>query len=144
MLEILQDFRELDTGEKALRSFGRTVGLVLVAIAVFVLWRRGWTPDSLIYILGGIGLALVLLGLTVPPALKPLYRVWMALALVLGFVMTRVLLTLVFYLAVTPTGLLLRLFGKDLMYRKPDPDAASYWLPKTPPEDPRKQLEKYY
>ncbi len=139
-----QEIREIDTSRKALRSFGWVVGAVLLGIAAVVWWRRDWTATGAVVWLGGIGGALVALGLLAPALLRPLYRVWMALAVVLGFVMTRVILTLVFYLVLTPIGLLLRLFGKDPLHRRLDPNAPSYWLEKTYDDESPERLEKYY
>ena len=144
MTGIREEIRALDVSKKALRSFGYVVGGVLVGVAVFILWRRGWEPGTVVYVLGGIGGALMVLGLVLPVILRPIYRVWMGLAFVLGFIMTRVLLTLVFYLVVTPIGLLLRLFGKDPMQRALKPDQPSYWIPKPEQDDAPKRLEKYY
>jgi len=144
MREILTEWRALDVSRAALRSFGRTVGLVFLALGAFMLWRRGWVVTALPGTLLGVGGALVLLGLAVPALLGPLYRVWMLLAFALGFVMTRVLLTLVFFLVVTPIGLLRRALGHDTMRRRRDPSATTYWLPKPPVEDPRKAMERTF
>ncbi|HMB93369.1 MAG TPA: SxtJ family membrane protein [Rhodothermales bacterium] len=141
---IWQEIKEVDTSKKALRSFGWLVGGMLLVIALVVWWRHDWTFTTAIYWLGGIGGALVVLGSMVPVLLRPLYRVWMALAIVLGFVMTRVLLTLVFFLLITPIGLVRRLFGKDPLRQKPDADATSYWIPKTYDDPSKERLEKYY
>lgn len=138
------EIRALDTSKRSLRSFGYVVGLVLLGIALFVLWRRDWAATSVVYGLGSIGGLLVVLGLVAPLILRPIYKVWMALALALGYVMTRVLLTTVFFLIMTPIGLLMRLFGKDPMHRRLDPDVASYWIEKTYPDESPRRLEKYY
>ncbi len=139
-----QEIRDVDTGRKALRSFGWVVGAVLLGIAALVWWRRDWTATGAVVWLGGIGAALVALGLAAPALLKPVYRIWMALAVVLGFVMTRVILSIVFYLILTPIGLVLRLLGKDPLHRTLDPNAPSYWIEKEHPEASKEQLEKYY
>ena len=139
-----QEIRAVDTSRKALRSFGLVVGGVFVGIAAIIVWRSGWALTPVAQWLGGPGAVLIVLGLVAPPLLRPLYRVWMGLALVLGFVMTRVLLTLVYYLLLTPIGLLLRLFGKDPMHRHPDPEASSYWIPKEYLNEGPERLEKYY
>ena len=96
------------------------------------------------YWLGGIGGALVVLGLLVPAVLKPVYRVWMALAIVLGFVMTRVILSLIFFLAFMPIGLIWRVLRKDPMRRRLDPAVGSYWIEKDYHDASPKRLEKYY
>lgn len=139
-----QEIKEVDTSKKALRSFGWLVGGVLLLIALVVWWRHDWMFTTPVYWLGGIGGALVILGSGVPVALRPLYHVWMALALVLGFVMTRVLLTLVFFLLITPIGLVRRLLGKDPLRQQPDADTPSYWIPKTYDNPSKERLEKYY
>lgn len=145
MLRLIRDeIREVDTGPQALRSFGLTVGAVLLVIAIVVVWRSGWTPAAASYALGGAGAALIILGVTFPRILKPVHIGWMTLALVLGFIMTRVVLTAVFYLAVTPTGLVLRLLGKDPLHRRIDREASTYWIPKAYDDPSPSRLEKYY
>lgn len=138
------ELRALDTSRPALRRFGWVVGGVLLLIGGIVLWRQGWTLSTASQVLFGVGTALVVLGTAVPQALRAVYRGWMALALILGFVMTRVLLTLVFFLVVTPIGLLMRLIGHDPMRRKPDDAAATYWIPKEPHDPSPKRLERYF
>ena len=141
---LLAEIRSIDTSRKALRSFGLLVGGVLLAIGLIVFWRADWALVTAVKILGGIGGILVVMGLIAPALLKPVYQVWMALAVILGFVMTRVILTLVYFLAVTPIGLLMRALGKDLLNRKLDKSAESYWIPKTYPDRSPARLEKYY
>lgn len=144
LAEIRAELAALPLTKKALRSFGLVVGGVLALIAVFLYWRNGWTLTPVSTTLGGVGLALIALGLLVPLVLRSVYRVWMGLALVLGYIMTRVLLSIVYLFVVTPIGLLLRLFGKDLLDERLDPAAASYWKPKTYMIDAPERLEKYY
>ena len=144
MRVLWEEIKAVDTSKKALRSFGWVVGGVLLIIAAVVFWRNDWTFTTAAYVLGGIGGALVVLGLTAPVILKPIYRVWMALAVVLGFVMTRVILTLVYYLVMTPIGLIMRLVGKDPMHRRIDAGAASYWIEKSYDDASPERLEKYY
>ena len=92
------------------RSFGISVGTVLLLIAAFVLWRgRILTAE----ILAPIGALLLVLGLTAPRLLKGPSAVWWKLAMVLGYVNSRVILTLAFAIVLTPLGLLWRLIGRD-------------------------------
>jgi hypothetical protein len=58
------------------------------------------------------------------------YRGWMALARAMGWVVSRVVVTIVFALVVTPIGLVARLLGKRLLDLRPDPSATTYWVPR--------------
>jgi len=60
--------------------------------------------------------------------LKWIYVGWMTFSLTLGTIVSTVLLTLLFYLVVTPTGLIARAIGKDFLSQKLDPSATSYWM----------------
>lgn len=142
MREILAEWRALDTSRPALRKFGGTVGALLIALAVLVAARRGWTVPPLSRALGVGGALLVGVGTVLPGALRPLFRAWMLLAVVMGFVTTRVLLTAVFALVVTPLALLRRALGHDTMRRR-RPD-GSLWIARTPPEDPRRTMERTF
>lgn len=62
-----------------------------------------------------------------PSVLKPLYISWMKLTSLLGWINTRLILILVFYLVFAPIGLLLRLFRIDILELKPDTQKRSYW-----------------
>ena len=128
----------LDTSSGKLRSFGLLVGLVVALIGGWMLWKGHG------FILLCAGPILMFLGLVVPRWLKWLYVPWMTLAFALGFVMTRVLLTILFFVVITPVGLIMRMTGRDPLNQKFDRDAKSYWIPKEPPADLKKHLERYY
>ena len=80
-------------------------------------------------------------GLVAPMTLKPIYTVWMKFGLFMGtYIMTPLIMAIVFFSLFMPMGLLIRLFGKDLLSRKLDQSAESYRvLSDTPPS---KNLEK--
>ena len=62
--------------------------------------------------------------------MKWIYIAWMSVAFVLGFVMAHVILAVLFYLVITPIGLLAKLAGKDFLSLKLDRAAKSYWIPR--------------
>ncbi len=127
MHPILAELRHLDTGRAALRRFGLVVGAVFAGLGAWIFYRHGGpAPGALVA--GGVGVVLVVLGALAPPSLRIPYRVWMAVAFAMGFVMTRVLLTVVFFAIVTPIGWAMRLVGHDAMRRRRDPDAGTYWI----------------
>ncbi len=139
---VRDEVRALDPSVRALRQFGLVVGGVLLAVGGLLLWRRGVGPA--VWALGGIGGALVVLGAVAPVALRPARTAWMALAFALGFVMTRVLLTAAFAVAVVPVAVVLRLLGKDPLSRRPDPDAETYWVTRTDGRPDRESLERFF
>ena len=121
---IREEIRTLKTGERELRKFGLTVGGALALLGLWF-WWRGKTHFPYFLVAGGL---LVLLGALVPRALKFIYMGWMSLAFILGFTVSTALLTLFFYLIVTPVGLISRLAGRDFLKRKFDRHTASYWI----------------
>lgn len=134
----------LDASRPALRRFGWVVGGVFVGIAVLILALNAWTFGPWSMGLATVGMLLVGIGTVAPDALAPVFRVWMGIAVVLGAIMTRVILTLVFVLLMLPIAFVLRLVGKELMPKRPDPEAASYWLDRDEPVPLTERLERMY
>jgi hypothetical protein len=99
------------------RSFGISVGAVLLVIAAALVWRGRMGRAE---ILGPVGLVLLVCGLVYPPILKVPSALWWRFSRALGAVNARVLLTLLFSLVLTPLSLLWRLTGKDPLTRRRD------------------------
>ena len=129
--------RKVKSEESQARRFGVILSGILLALAGWFAWRdRG----LLVGLTAGAGAAVLTCTLIAFPLWLQAFRYWMKFAEVLGWVMTRVLLTVFFYLVLTPIALLMRLLGKrplDLAW--PD-DRASTWIDKTAPES---TLERY-
>ena len=139
-MSIAQEIRELKSGTKELRQFGWVVGGVFLLIGAFF-WYLGatWFRIPL-----WIGSPLVVLGTIVPIVLKPVYFAWMSMAAVLGFVMTRVILTVFFFVILTPVGLVFKVIGRDALHRKLDRGASTYWIEKEYPIADRTRYEKFF
>jgi small-conductance mechanosensitive channel len=120
---IIDEIKNIKETKKDLRKFGLSVGIVLLVIAALLFFKH---KDSYIYF-GIIGLSLITAGLIFPVILKPLNKVWMCLAILMGWVMTRVILILLFFLALTPLAILARIFRKRFLDLKIDKSKASYW-----------------
>ena len=86
------------------------------------------------------GVVLLVVAIIMPIALFPLHWLWMKIGAVLGWINTRILLTIIFYLIFMPVGLIMRLFGNDPMRRRLDPDAESYRILSKP--IPPEKLER--
>ena len=111
---------------KQLRQFGWMVGVVLIAIGFWQLYRQ-IHPTARI-VLWSLGGCLLVSGLFLPKVLSPIYKLWMGLAGILGWVNTRILLGLIFYLLFTPIGLIMRVLQRDVLQRKIDPNVDTYWV----------------
>lgn len=139
-MNIREDIKQLKTGDRDLRKFGLVVGGVFLALGLLFLLRH---PNRTPYFAwpGGV---LMGLGTILPRALRWIYIAWMSVAFALGFVMAHVILTLFFYVVITPVGLVARLAGKDFLSLKLDREAKSYWLPREQkarkPEDYERQF----
>jgi saxitoxin biosynthesis operon SxtJ-like protein len=99
------------------RSFGISVGTVLVVIAAFLWWRGRIVRGEVV---GGIGAVLFVFGIVYPPLLKHPAALWFRFSRTLGHVNARVLLTVLFALVLTPVGLVWRMTGKDPLGRSRD------------------------
>jgi Saxitoxin biosynthesis operon protein SxtJ len=97
------------------RSFGVSVGIVLCVIAALLVWRGRVGRAEVV---GVVGAVLLVFGLVYPPLLKYPSAAWWRFSRGLGYVNARVLLSIVFFLILTPLGLLWRLTGKDPLARR--------------------------
>lgn len=92
------------------RSFGLSVGTVSLVFAGLLSWRAHPRAAAAA---GIVGLLLLTGGLLAPAALRIPNRLWWRFATVLGWINSRILLTLFFFLVLTPVGCLLRLVGRN-------------------------------
>ena len=125
----------INSSPKELRKFGLMFSVLCVAAGAYSLYRGGhawpWLAGGAVFFLAT--------GLFIHPVLRPVYIGWMKFAHVLGWINTRLLLGIFFYLILTPAGFLMRLLGKDPMDRRLDRAARSYWiLRKQEPFDPKR------
>ena len=108
-----------------LRRYGVVMALALAALAGLLRWRAA---DAWVWPLVPAAVFL-LLAVTVPGLLRPVERAWMGLARALSRVVTPVILTLVFGLAVTPLGWIMRRVSGDTLGKRPDARRRTYWEP---------------
>lgn len=114
---------------KKLRSFGLTVGGIFAAVGIWPLIVRGDDARSWALFLAAF---LILPAGTFPVALAWPYKGWMLIGHVLGWINTRIILSFIFYVVVTPIGLYRRLLGKDPMGRQLRPELESYRVVRNP------------
>ncbi len=125
---------DVDTSSrKEQRAFGLVMAAAIVVVTLIHWLIRGDLATWPFYLSG----AFLILGIAAPAVLEPVFVVWMKFALILNWIMTRLLLSMVFYLMIVPTRGLMLIFSDDPLKRRFEPDSASYWEePDEQPDDP--------
>ena len=106
------------------RSFGITFFVVFIILSLWPELNDGQINIWLLL----ISLIFLALGLLKSNFLTPLNKLWFKFGMILGSVVSPVVMALVFFMVVTPTGLIMRAFGKDLLNKKHDKKKETYWI----------------
>ena len=122
------------------RAFGLVFSVVFALIAFYPMLAGG-TIRLWPLIVAGIFL---LLAMVVPGVLAPANRLWMKFGELLHRIVSPVALGIVFFVTVLPTGILLRLLGKDPLRLRMDPTAESYWIMREPPGPAAESLNNQF
>jgi ABC-type uncharacterized transport system permease subunit len=118
--------------------------LPLVCAAIGVLLLARWQLQTAAIIVWAAGAALAAAGLALPPAAKVTYLGLMYAVFPIGYVVSHVVLAVVYFLVITPIGLVMRLAGRDLMLRRfADKTVQSYWHRRQPSGDPLSYFKQY-
>jgi cyanate permease len=120
---IIREIENVKSEKRELRQFGITVAIILGLLGGLFFLREK-DHYSYFFIFSGV----FLLGLVTPILLKPIQKIWMSLAILIGCFATKVILIVLFYLVITPVGLLTRVFGKSFLDTKVDRNTDSYWI----------------
>ncbi len=134
MKQITKNLHEnLSRSHVAERGSPRGFGIVFAAVfTVIGLWPLMDGEGARVWALAA-GAAFLILALMRPSLLAPLNRLWLGLGAVLHRIVNPLVMGLMFFAVITPTALLLRLMGKDLLRLRFPPGAKSYWIPRQPP-----------
>jgi len=122
----------------------RAFGIVFfVALSIIAIWplTGGETPR---WWLLPVAALFLLLALFRPAALRPLNQLWHRFGLLLHRIVNPLVLGLLFFVAVTPTALVMRLLGKDVLGLKFEPEAESYWIKREPPGPAPRTMTKQF
>ena len=127
--------------KRELRWFGVLLA-VFFAVVAGLLWWRASQPTAAVVVLG-LGLALVVVYCVSPGLRRWVFLGWMYAALPIGWVVSHVLLGIIFYLIMTPIGLTMRLLGYDPMLRRFDRGADTYWVRRDRESDERRYFRQF-
>ena len=126
---------------RAEREFGLVVGVVFSVLGSWWIYRGKFLNTA--YLFTVVGAALVLSGIVVPRVLVVPRRAWMKLAEGMGYVSSRIVLALIFFLVLTPIGLIKRAMGWDPLYRRSG-TRDSFWHPYPPRQQNPRHYEKMF
>ncbi|MCX5679777.1 MAG: SxtJ family membrane protein [Candidatus Omnitrophica bacterium] len=106
---------KLNSDKRTLRKFGMTMGVAFLVISCLFFFRHKYAGAMYSLIISCI---FFMMRMALPTFLKPVYMIWMRFAFILGWINTRIVLVIIFYLIFTPVGLFMRLLRIDLLERK--------------------------
>lgn len=127
-----------NTGE--VRKFGLIALCFFGGLCALAVWREKAIPMVLFGCLASLGLAFVVL----PGPMRPVHAGWLKVAHFIGRALTTVMMTLAFYLVITPVALLKRIFGGKPLPGKPDKGAETYWVTREIPAQSRERFHKRF
>ena len=137
---MFEEIKNIKSEKSDLRNFGIIVGIILLVISGFLFWKE----KESFQIFLAIGIILFLIAISIPAVLKPVYWIWMIFAIILGWFMTRVILSLLFYVIFTSIGLTARFFGKQFLELRWDKSKESYWNFRTNEHLKKENYEKQF
>jgi hypothetical protein len=121
------------------RTFGLVMAAALALVGVINFWHHGrvwpWELTAAVLLLAAAWLK--------PPLLHPLNRLWMKLGLLLHRIVNPIVMGLLFYGTIWPTGLVMRMRGRDLLRLRREPSANTYWIARPPGPKPETMRDQF-
>jgi hypothetical protein len=121
----------------------KTVLLVSFVFLLIAAWNFYKGRMIVVYVLGGVIVALMIIGLCVPPAARVFHGFWMRVASLLGHVNNRIILLVLYYGMFTPFGLISRLVGRDPLNRRSE-RRDTYWVLRENSRQPKERFERLF
>lgn len=137
---LIKEIKSISSTKRDLRNFGLIIGGVLMIIGLWWLMRS--RPHWLWLML--LGAIIILAGLTAPFLLKPFQKVWMIFGILMGWLMTRIILFLIFFFVFVPISILAKIFKKKLLDLDIQPKLSSYWILRQETKTSKEDLERQF
>jgi hypothetical protein len=125
---------------KQIRKFGLVALIFFGSLCALGIWQEKPLPTYIFGALSALGMGFIL----IPIQLSPVFAAWLKMAHFIGRVITILILTLAYYLVITPTALIKRSFSGPALPLKPDKDVLSYWVTREEPVQPKERFLKRY
>lgn len=123
--DVKDELKALEISTKALRNFGLLVGGIFLLIGIWIYYSSQSFVGNIFIAVGSL---LMIFGVFVPNSLANVYKIWMGLAFAMGWLVSRILLTILFYLGITVIGLIAKIAGKKFLDVKFRDGKNSYWV----------------
>ena len=136
---MFEEIKNIKTSIKDLKSFGFTMGVILSIISAALFYYN----NNIFQTIAILSSVFIGFGILLPIVLRPIYMVWMIFALIFGWIMTRVILGIVFYFIITPIGLLTRLLGEDFLGLRIT-NSNSFWNQRNSADEMNQDYEKQF
>ena len=120
---ITEEIKNIRSDENELKKFGKAVGLVILIIGIVLMVYS----NKLFPIFVATGTFFIISSYLSPSILLPFQKIWMVIAVILGFIMTRIILSVLFYIVISPINFISKIFGKDFLDLKIQKEKKSYW-----------------
>lgn len=117
---MFEEIKKINSSKKDLRNFGFIIGIIFFILGIYL-----FIPILII-----LGVFLVISGYFFPNILLPAQKVWMTLAIIISFIVTNIILTIFFYIFITPLSLISRISGKKFLENNFKQSALTYWIKK--------------
>ena len=128
------------TKRREIRKFGLIAFLFFGGLCAVGIWREKVVISFFFGVLFLLGIGFILL----PDFLSPIYERWLKIAHFISRVVTTGMLALAYYLVITPTAFLKRLFGGRPLPVKPDKETVTYWVDRSEPAQPKERFFKRF
>ena len=119
---LAQEMSSINYTPERVRHFSLLMGGILLVLTI-ITW---WTENQAYALLGMLTISFLVAGILFPKFLYPVYKIWMGFAIIIGFIMSRIILTIFFFAAITPIGFFGRLFSKQFLKTR-KPVTTSFW-----------------
>jgi glucan phosphoethanolaminetransferase (alkaline phosphatase superfamily) len=140
-MTIREEIKNIKSNKSEWKKFGMMMGIILTMIGFYLIWKKN---NNYYYYPLSFAAAFFAAGLFLPVLLKPVYKAWMILSVVMGFIMTKVIMVVIFYLILTPLGLIASMTGKKFLDMKIDKSAKSYWITREKTQKLKSDYERQF
>lgn len=140
--EVREELARQDNSPREMKKFGFTLAIALAALAALIYFFSS-QPSRALWP-GCLGVALLILALLFPRALRSVRLMWMACATVLGYFMSRLILTVIFFLIIVGIRIIMTIIGKDILHKSLETQKESYWIQRQNNIKPSADYEKMF